>query len=87
MYGLKQAAVLAHEVLSKLLEHGGYQKLIGLLGMWKHKTRKTLFVLCVDDFRVKYYSKDHINHLHNTLKPVYDVTIDWSGENFLGYKL
>ena len=87
MYGLKQAAVLAHDVLSNLLQSGDYIKIPGSLGMWKHKTRCTIFCLCVDNFGVKYYTKDDVHHLQKTLQPVYDVKIDWTGENFLGYKL
>ena len=52
MYGLKQASVLAHQNLTKLLTEGGYEHILGSLGMWKHITRKTIFCLCVDDFGV-----------------------------------
>ena len=87
MYGLKQAAVLAHGALSKILKEEGYEKIEGSLGMWKHTTRKTAFCLCIDDFKVIYYSKTDIDHLLTTLQKVYDVTVDWSGKHFLGYML
>ena len=87
MYGLKQASVLAYQNLTKLLTAGGYQHIVGSLGMWKHNTRKTLFCLCVDDFGVKYYSKADVQHLHDTIAKEYTCKIDWTGENFLGYKL
>ena len=64
MYGLKQASVLAYQHLSKLLIDGGYKQILGSLGMWKHETRQTLFCLCVDDFGVKYFSKEDVQHLH-----------------------
>ena len=87
MYGLKQAAILAHKVLSNLLQKAGYSKITGSKGMWKHQTRKTILSLCVDDFGVKYFSHDDVNHLKTTLEQVYDVTIDWKGEKILGYHL
>ena len=87
MYGLKQAALLAYEFLSTLLKDAGYTPLVGTLGLWKHKSRKTIFCLCVDDFGVKYYSKEDILHLQDTISKQYTCKIDWSGSNFLGFTL
>ena len=87
MYGLKHASVLAYQNLIKLLTDGGYQHIVGSLGMWKHKTRQTIFCLCVDDFGVKYYNKEDIHFLHDTIAKEYTCKIDWTGENFLGYKI
>ena len=87
MYDLKQASVLAYQNLTKLLIDGGYQRIVGFLGMWKHKIRKTLLCLCVDGFGVKYYSKEDEQHLHHTIEKEYTCKIDWKGENFLGYKI
>ena len=53
MYGLKQAAILAYNNVSKLLLNVGYQSIIGTLSLWSHKIKKTLFFLCVDDFGIK----------------------------------
>ena len=66
MYGLKQAYVLAYQSLSKLLTNGGYEQILGSLGMWKH-LKKTLVFLCVDDFGVKYYSKEDVKYLHDII--------------------
>ena len=68
MYGLKQAAVLAYDQLVEHLQPFGYHPIPHTTGMWKHKTRKTIFCLCVDDFGVKYYSNDDIDHLISALK-------------------
>ena len=87
MYGLKQVSVLAYQHLSKLLNEGGYKQLLSSIGMWKHETRKTLFCLCVDDFSVKYFSKEDIQHLHDTIATEYTCKIDWKRENFLGYTI
>ena len=63
MYGLKQAALLAYKNLLKLLNNAGYHTIPVSLGLWRHKTRKTLFSLCVDDFGVKFYNKNDLDHL------------------------
>ena len=79
--------MLAYQNISTLLKAGDYQPIIGSLGICKHKTRKTLFCLCVDDFGVKYYSKENVQHLHDTIAEQYTFKIDWSGNNFIGYKI
>ena len=63
MYGLKQAAVLAFDHLVEKLKKFGYEPIPHTIGMWTHKERKTTFCLCVDDFGVKYFSKDDAIYL------------------------
>ena len=55
--------------------------------MWKHKTRKTVFCLCVDDFGIQYHNKADANHLVNALQQYYKITIDWAGQNYCGLHL
>ena len=45
------------------------------------------FCLCVDDFGVKYFSKDDANHLIQTLNNKYECTIDWEGKKICGLQL
>ena len=75
MYGLKQAARLAYELIKKILAPHGYHPDPICPNFWKHDTRKTIFCLCVDDFGVKYFSKSDADHLINALKD-YKITID-----------
>ena len=84
MYGLKQAAILAFQQLKDLLEPHGYIPVPHTIGMWKHKTRRTVFCLCVDDFGIKYYSQEDADHLINALKQHYKITIDKEGRNYCG---
>ena len=37
----------------------------------------------MDDFGVKYFSKDDANHLLNSLKNYYALSTDWEGQNYL----
>ena len=87
MYGLKQAAVLAYDHLIANLANHGYRPVPHTLGIWEHKTRRTKFCLCVDDFGIKYFNKDDADHLITTLSKYYTCTTDWPGKNFCGLQL
>ena len=84
IYGLKQAAVLAYDNLVKNLSSHGYSPIPHTIGIWQHATRRTKFCLCVDDFGVKYFTKQDADHLLQALGQHYEYTVDWSGQNFCG---
>ena len=84
MYGLKQAAILAYNLLYTRLNDAGYKPVVGSAGMFRHVTRSTMFCLCVDDFGIKHYSKDDLNHLLQTLGKHYEYSIDYTGADFCG---
>ena len=86
MYGLKQAAILAYDHLINNLSQHGYSPVPHTLGIWHHKTLRTKFCLCVDDFGVKYYSKADADHLINSLEQHYTCTTDWTGKKFADWK-
>jgi hypothetical protein len=65
MYGLKQAGLLANQLLQTRLAPFGYNRARHTLGIWLHKTRPISFTLVVDDFTVKYVGKQHAEHLQN----------------------
>jgi hypothetical protein len=52
--------------------------------MWEHKTRRTKFCVCVDDFGIKYYTHEDAMHLLNAIGKSYDYTVDWTGSNYCG---
>ena len=54
-----------------------------MTGLWGHRTRSTKTCLSVDNFGVKYFSKDDVGHLLNSLSRDYVVLIDWGGCNYL----
>ena len=78
MYGLKQAAILAYRQLVNHLAPYSYALVPFSLSIWSHTSGKTKFCLCVDDFGVKYYSKNDANHLLDALKKGYPVTVESS---------
>ena len=57
MYGLKQAGKIAHDKLVKYLAPYGYKRARHTPGYWKHNNKPISFVLCVDDFGIKYTNK------------------------------
>jgi hypothetical protein len=67
MYGLKQAGLLANQLLQTRLVPFGYYPARHNPGLWLHKTRPISFTLAVDDFAVKYVGKQHAEHLRNAL--------------------
>lgn len=53
-------------------------------GFWCHRWRPVSFVLIIDDFGIKYVSKQHAGHLLAALHHNYNVTTDWTGSKFAG---
>jgi hypothetical protein len=78
MYGLKQAILLANQLLQTSLAPYEYYPARHTLGLWLHKTRPISFTLVVDDFTVKYVGKQHVAHLRNALLQTYELTTDWT---------
>ena len=84
MYGLKQATILAYKLLVKRLTVKGYNPIPLTNELFKYTSRKTIFAPYVDDFYIKYYSKEGLLHLQNTLQEYYDVSIDAKEGNYCG---
>ena len=87
MYGLPQAGSNSHDELEERLNKEGYYKSPLVPALWKHKTRPTQFVLIVDDFGIKYFTKDDLDHLADTLKRYYDVKVDPEGKELVKIEL
>ena len=69
------------------LKKYGYAPMEGTTGLWSHKTKQTKFALCVDNFGVKYFSKEDAIHLIESLKKHYTISEDWTGSNYCGFKI
>jgi hypothetical protein len=87
MYGLPQAGKLANDELLIHLNQGGYRQCEHTPGLFTHETRSISFCLVVDDFGVKYIGKENAEHLIQNLQSHYEITIDWSGDTYLGMHL
>jgi hypothetical protein len=87
MYGLKQAGVLAKQLLQKRLAPFGYYPARHTPGLWLHKTQPITFSLIVDDFAIKYVGNQHADHLRNALLQSYELTTDWDAKVYSGMSL
>jgi hypothetical protein len=87
MYGLKQAGLLANQLLQARLATFGDYPSRHTPGLWLHKTRPISFTLVVDDFAVKYVGKQHAEHLRNALLRTYELTTDWTATVYSGMTL
>jgi hypothetical protein len=87
MHGLKEAGVLAFNQLVKKLAPHGCAPMPFTPGLWRHKTKRTTFVLCVDDFGVKCFTKDDALHLIHAPEASCSLTIDWDGKPCCGLNL
>ena len=87
IYGLPQAGILANQLLRQRLRPHGYYEVPHTPGLWKHTTKPTQFTLTVDDFGVKYLSKQDADHLISALTQHYELDIDWEGKLYCGITL
>jgi hypothetical protein len=87
MYGLKQAGLLANQLLQTRLAPFRYYPARHTPGLWLHKTRPISFTLVVDDFAVKYVGKQHAEHLRDALLRTYELTTDWTATVYSGMTL
>ena len=87
MWGLPQVGILANKCLQRKLALFGYFECVNTPGLWYHKSRPITFTLVVDDFGVKYVSQDDIDHLIVSIKAMYTLTKDWTGDLYCGIKL
>ena len=74
----------AEEILEKCLNAQGYHQRKITPRFWKHDWWPICFTLVVDDFGVKYVSKEHVDHLVSVIDEFYDFTTDWEGKRYLG---
>jgi hypothetical protein len=87
MYRLKQAGLLANQLLQIRLAPFGYNPARHTPGLWLHSTRPISFTLVVDDFAVKYVGKKHADHIRNALLKTYELTTDWAAMLYSGMTL
>lgn len=87
MYGLPQAGRLANDRLVEFLAPHGCKPCALTPGLWRHDTRAIVFSLVVDDFGIRYTNRADADHLLDTLKLAYEVSLDWTGTRYCGLTL
>ena len=87
MYGLKQAGIIANMELTKHLNKFGYHPVQHIPGLWRHKTRATIFILAVNNFAIKYATHQDANHLLQALCAKYTISTYWEASFYIGITL
>jgi hypothetical protein len=87
MYVLKQAGLLANQLLQTRLATFRYYPARHTPGLWLHKNRHISFTLVVDDFTVKYVGKQHAERFQNAILRIYELTTDWTATVYSGMTL
>ena len=55
--------------------------------LYGNMTKNIMLTLVVDDFGVKFIDKQDAHHLVEALKDLYPITVDWTGNKYLGLTL
>ncbi len=87
MYGLPQSGSNSHDELKERLNKEGYFKSPLIPALWKHKMQPTQFVLIIDNFGIKYFTTEDLDHLINTLKKYYNVKVNPEGTELVRIEL
>ena len=87
MYGLKKSGIIANQELVKHMAPFGYHPVQHTPGLWVYDIRKTLFILVVENFCVKYCSIEDANHFFKSLISKYLVTVDMAATFYIRIKL
>ena len=87
MCRLKQAGIISNVELTKHLAKFGYHPVQHTPGLWKHNTRAKHFTLVVDNFVIKYASKQDADHLLQALRVKYIISTDWDASLYIGITL
>ena len=72
MYGLPQAGLLAQQQLITHLRRHGYHE-TATPCLFRHNSNGNAFALVVDDFLLKYVTREAAEHLHNALSELYEM--------------
>jgi hypothetical protein len=87
MPGLKQVGRIANDRLQKHLATFGYAPVPRTRSLYKHASRPVTFSLVVDNFGVKSARQEHAEHLINALQQLYEISVNWTGSQYLGLTL
>jgi Reverse transcriptase (RNA-dependent DNA polymerase) len=87
MYGLPQAGKVANDNLVPRLNDAGYHETGIIPGLFCHTSNGTVFTLIVDDFLIHHIGDDNLQHLEDTLRKHYTITVDKHATKFCGMTL
>jgi hypothetical protein len=83
--GLPQSGIISQNALVKHIGESGYH--LSDSCIITHDTRPISATLIVDDFGIKYINDQDLHHFLDTLRAKYDITVDLTGEHYIGFDL
>ena len=84
LYGLCQSGAFAAKKIAADLKPYNCYKVPQTNDLWKHESRLISFTLVVDDFGVSCVDRADTEHLESALKAHYSLTINWTGDKYIG---
>ena len=84
VYGLPHAGPIAQQLLEKQLNKKGYKQIEITPGLGTQEWSPISLSLCMDDFGLKYFGRQHPDHLMSFLKEHYKIYHDWKSKRYLG---
>ena len=82
MHRIPHEGIIAQKLLEERLKKHCCCQSDKTPGLWKHDTRPICFSLIFDDFGVKYFGKEHADHIVGVLREFYDVDKDREGTKY-----
>ena len=87
MCGLKEAGCVAFHNLVNSLSPFGYEPRLCTPVLWRHIICRTTFTMAVDDFGIKNFNQDDLDHLLNALKTHYTLSEDPTVSHYCGLQI
>ncbi len=81
---LTTSGIISTRTLGATTIKGGIQSKQNHFRPVDHETRQTSFTLDVNDFAIKFTKMEDAQHLIETLKQDYTITIDWGATKYIG---
>jgi hypothetical protein len=87
VWGLPRVGILAKKQLRWKLDPFRYHECLNVPGLCYHETCPISFTLMGNNFGVKYINDNDFKHLIASLKTMYKLTEDWTGDLYCGIAL
>jgi hypothetical protein len=84
MYGLPQAGIIAQQLLEQCLQANGYQQSKINPGFLDARLAPYLFCTLCGQLWHQICRKEHADHLIQTLRGHYEISMDWNGWHYIG---
>ena len=84
---IKKSGIISNMELTKHLDKFGYYPVQHTPGLRRHKTHATIFTVVVDNFAIKYATKQDADHLLQALCAKYTISTDWEASLYIGISL